>query len=333
MTYLKNIQPNIIEGLMRQKPILPPIHRDLLEAELNEQRFIRNTNKGNHQIFIVNHHNAPNVMQEIGRLRELTFSESGGGTGNEVDIDTFDTSPHCYEQLIVYSPEDREITGGYRFLDCSKILDKNLPDLGMSTRHYFNFSDQFIQQYLPYTIELGRSWVQPQFQPAVNPRKGIFALDNLWDGLGAITIDYPHIRYFFGKVTMYTQYHTEARDAVLAFMKYFFEDKEHLVTPIKPLPIHTDLTLFLQEIKGKPFKDALKILGTFVRERGEHIPPLINNYMQLSPTMKAFGTALNPDFGGVEETGILVTLADIYEEKKNRHVLTYQPRQFGSNND
>jgi hypothetical protein len=160
----------------------------------------------------------------------------------------------------------------------------------------------------------------------VNPRKGIFALDNLWDGLGAITVDYPHIKYFFGKVTMYSQYNAEARDAVLTFMQYFFKDKENLVTPISPLSLKSNLTDFNSLIEGKSFKEALKELQIFVRARGENIPPLINSYMQLSPSMKMFGTALNSDFGGVEETGILVTINDIYPEKKERHVVSYESK-------
>jgi hypothetical protein len=311
---------------MNREEILKPIDREILKSELNENTFVRKTNKGNNDIYIINQHNAPNTMMEIGRLREVTFSESGGGTGKAVDIDDYDTSENCYQQLIVFSPEDNEIVGGYRFIDCSTTVNKNLPDYGLSTSHYFNFSEQFIKEYLPYTIELGRSWVQPNFQPSNNPRKGIFALDNLWDGLGAITVDYPHIKYFFGKVTMYSQYNAEARDAVITFMQYFFKDKENLVTPISPLSLKTNLTDFNSLIEGKSFKEALKELQTFVRARGENIPPLINSYMQLSPSMKMFGTALNPDFGGVEETGILVTINDIYPEKKERHVVSYEPK-------
>jgi hypothetical protein len=309
--------------MKRTEAIIAPIPKEVIRRELSQDRFIRTTNKGNNEIYIVNHHNAPNVMLEIGRLREITFSQSGGGTGKSVDIDSFDTADTCYQQLLVYSPEDDEIIGGYRFIDCSTVIHKGLPDLGLSTRHYFDFSDTFIHEYLPYTIELGRSWVQPNFQPANNPRKGIFALDNLWDGLGAITVDYPNIKYFFGKVTMYTNYDIVARDAVLGFLQLFFNDTQKLVTPISPLYPQSDVSEFLSKVKGKEFKEAHKELQLFVREKGENIPPLINSYMQLSPSMKSFGTALNPDFGGVEETGILVTLADIYEEKKSRHIQSY----------
>lgn len=295
-----------------------------LQAELTTERFVRHTNKGNNEIYIVNAHNSPNVMQEIGRLREITFASSGGGTGKPADIDDYDVSDNCYEQLIVWAPEAQEIIGGYRFIDCSKIVDTR--PLELSTAHYFDFSDQFISEYLPVTIELGRSWVQPNFQPKQGSRKGIFALDNLWDGLGAITVDNPHIKHFFGKVTMYGTFDTEARDVIMAFMEHFFADNEGLVKAKHPMRITTDVTEFMESVKGLNFKDAHKLLTQFARSKGVAVPPLFNNYMQLSPTMKCFGTALNPDFGDVEETGILVTIDDIFPEKKERHVSTYVPK-------
>lgn len=298
--------------------IIPPVDKEVLKKELANGRFVRNTNKANNEIYIVNHHNSPNVMREIGRLREVTFASAGGGTGEPFDIDENDTSENCYEQLIVWAPEAEEIVGGYRYIDCSKVMHTD--PLELSTAHYFNFSDKFLKEYLPYTIELGRSWVQPAFQPSQGSRVGIFSLDNLWDGLGAIVVANPHIQHFFGKVTMYTGFNAEARDAILYFMESFFPDSEHMVTAIHPLGLTTDTKEIAELIKGKDFKEAIKELSQFCRARGEGIPPLINNYMQLSATMKSFGTASNPDFGGVEETGILITIADVFESKKERHL-------------
>ena len=300
--------------------IIPPVDRDLLRSELSNDKLIRKTNKLNNDIYIVNHHNSPNVMREIGRLRELTFAMSGGGTGNPVDIDERDTAEICYDQLIVYSPEDDEIVSGYRFLDCSKVLDDDRFKTHLSTAHYFNFSDHFVNEYLPYTIELGRSWVQPAYQPSQNPRKGIFALDNLWDGLGALVITHKHVEHFYGKVTMYPTYDKEARNALLSFMHYFFPDNDGLVTPKNPLVYNQNNAKFIRMIKGLEYKEAYKLLSRFVKAREETVPPLINQYMSLSNTMKMFGTCVNEDFGDVEESGILVTIADVYPEKSERHL-------------
>ncbi|MEJ6491721.1 MAG: GNAT family N-acyltransferase [Flavobacteriales bacterium] len=305
---------------MDEQKIIDPIDREILKKELNADRFLRTTRKGENEIYCVNIHNSPNVIQEIGRLREVTFRHAGGGTGKSVDLDHFDTDEICYDQLIVWSPEDEEIVGGYRFIECADAL-KDLPEqIHLSTAHYFRFSEKFITDYLPHTIELGRSWVQPNFQPSVNPRKGLFALDNIWDGLGAIVRTGSHLKYFFGKVTMYPKYNQECRNILLYFMHLYFPDKEELMRPYQPLLIAHAQMSYTQLFSGEDFKEDFKILNSYLRERGEFVPPLVNIYMNLSPTMKTFGTAVNPDFGNVEETGILVTFDDIYDEKKERHV-------------
>ena len=298
---------------------IAPIDRNQIKAELCSDTFLRNTRKGNNQIHVVNIHNSPNILQEIGRLREITFRASGGGTGNSIDLDHYDTDKTCYEQLIVWSVEDEEIIGGYRYIKCKNVITET-EKIQLSTTHYFEFSEPFIDQYLPYTIELGRSWVQPIYQPSINPRKGLFALDNIWDGLGALIKLNPEIRYFFGKVTMYPNYPVEARNFLLQFMHHFFPDNENLLTPHNPLNFSANQDIHLDSINGLEFKEAYKVLNTFIRERSEFIPPLISIYMNLSPSMKTFGTAINSDFGNVEETAILVTISEIYTEKKERHM-------------
>ncbi len=303
--------------------IIPAIPLDILEKELSKERFVRVTNNGSNHLYIVNHHNAPNVVREIGRLREVTFRESGGGTGLDCDLDHFDTNENCYEQLIAWNPEDKEIIGGYRFIECGKVKKDQEGNYELATAELFSFSKKFIDDFMPFTIELGRSFVQPKYQPRPENRKGLFSLDNLWDGLGAIHIDYPQIKYFFGKVTMYPHFQREARDMILHFMNYFFPDKENLVLAIYPLNIENDMSVFAQEISGLSYKEAHKILNQHVRALGENIPPLVNAYMNLSATMRTFGTSVNEHFGDVEETGILVSLNDIYESKKERHVKTY----------
>lgn len=303
--------------------IIAPVDTKILEAELSKERFVRSTNNGNNEIYIITHHDSPNVMREIGRLREYTFRTAGGGTGHEIDIDEFDTANAPYKQLIVWNPEEKEIVGGYRYI---KLKDAPIINgvVHVATTELFNFSPDFVKKYVPETIELGRSFVQPKYQPSVDNRKGLFSLDNLWDGLGAIVVDNTDVKHFYGKVTMYTDFNVEARDMILSFMHHFFPDTENLVTPIIPLTIKSDVSGFLKSIEGLTYKEAHRILGQRVREKGEHIPPLVNAYNNLSATMKCFGTALNEHFGEVEETGILVTIADIYDSKKERHLASYK---------
>ena len=300
--------------------IIDRIDRALIKKELTRERYLRDTRKAGNELYVVDIHNSPNTLMEIGRLREVTFRASGGGTGKPYDLDEYDTSKNCYQQLIVWSPEDEEIIGGYRFIKCGNAVNEETGEVELSTTHYFDFTEDFIQNYLPYTIELGRSWVQPDFQPLINHRKGLFALDNIWDGLGALVIFNPDIKYFFGKVTMYPKYNTYCRDFLLHFMHHYFPDNENLMKPFHPIKQNYDREAFDKMLEGLNFKDGFRVLNTVVKEHGEFIPPLVNIYMNLSPTMKTFGTAVNPEFGGVEETGILVTIADVYEEKKERHM-------------
>lgn len=305
--------------------IIDPIDKKILEAELYDGKFIRDTNNGANQIFILTHHDSPNVMKEIGRLREITFRAAGGGTGLPTDIDHYDTAEAPYKQLIVWNPIDQEIVGGYRFIECAKAPKDTSNKILLATTELFSFSEKFMTDYLPWTIELGRSFVQPRYQPSSENRKGLFSLDNLWDGLGAIVVDHPHIKYFFGKVTMYPHFNPVARDMILAFMNHYFPDNEKLVVPIKPLEIVHDMKAFEKELEGLNYKDGHRVLNHHVRNLDENIPPLVNSYMNLSATMKTFGTALNDHFGEVEETGIMVTISEIYDTKKVRHISTYHP--------
>ncbi|HKR03600.1 MAG TPA: GNAT family N-acetyltransferase [Bacteroidia bacterium] len=307
------------------KKVADAIDRNLLEAELTKNKFVRSTNNGTNKIYIITHQDSPYVMRELGRLREITFRAAGGGTGKEIDIDEYDIAEAPYKQLIVWNPEDKEIVGGYRFIKCCDAPVIN-GIVQLATTELFEFSENFLRNYVPHTIELGRSFVQPKYQPSSENRKGLFSLDNLWDGLGAIVVDNPEIKYLFGKVTMYLHYHPEARDMILFFMNYYFPDKENLVRPHNAMPVLHDMKAFEKELKGLPYKEGHRVLNHHVRDLGENIPPLINSYMNLSSTMKTFGTALNDHFGEVEETGILVTIADIHETKKARHINTYLKR-------
>ena len=302
--------------------IIPPVDRNNIKAELSAAKFIRKTNNANNELYIVTSSDSPNIMKEIGRLRELSFRHAGGGTGKDIDIDSYDTREDPYKQLIVWDPKHNEILGGYRFY--IPPADKQVDPSKLATSKLFHFSDAFKKDYLPYMIELGRSFVQPAYQSTARARKGLFALDNLWDGLGAIVVDNPEMRYFFGKVTMYQKFNNQARNLILYFLNKYFADNEKLVTPKNPLDLNIDHELMKSVFTGKNYREDYKILSHKVRSYGEVIPPLINAYMNLSPSMKVFGTVINKDFGNVEETGIMITINDLYKKKVERHVSTYQ---------
>ena len=300
--------------------IIKPISKEVLKAELTDDKRLRMTNKSNNYIYIVTHQDSPNVMLEIGRLREIAFRAAGGGSGLSVDIDEYDTMENPYKQLIVWNPEAEEILGGYRYILGTDVSfdEKGHPIL--ATSHMFDFSEKFIKEYLPTTIELGRSFVTLEYQSTRAGAKGLFALDNLWDGLGALTVIMPTVKYFFGKVTMYPSFHRHGRDMILYFLRKHFGDKENLITPMKPLELEADESELVKIFDKDAFKEDYKVLNTEVRKLGYNIPPLVNAYMGLSPTMKMFGTAINYGFGDVEETGILISVDEILEEKRVRHI-------------
>ena len=303
--------------------IIEPISKDLLKAELTEDRRLRHTNRGGNDLYVIDAHNAPNVMQEIGRLREEAFRAGGGGTGMSVDIDEFDTMDVPYKQLVVWNPEAEEIIGGYRYIHGSdvKFDDKGQPIL--ATSHMFHFSEQFIHDYLPYTLELGRSFVAVEYQSSRAGTKGLFALDNLFDGLAALTVVLPDAEYFFGKMTMYPSYDRMARDMILYFLDKHFGDRRHMVSAYEPLFLEHNPAQFRELFVESDFKLDYRILNAEVRNRGCNIPPLVNAYMNLSPSMLVFGTAINHEFGAVEETGILININEMHEDKRKRHIVSF----------
>jgi hypothetical protein len=306
------------------EPIVSQLPIDQIMAELTKERLLRTTNNGNNEVYIFDNNVSPVLMHEVGRVREITFRHAGGGTGHSIDIDPYDTdSEDPQKQLIVWDPENKEIVGGYRFYFPEKDC-KNFNINRLASSQYFNFSDKFLSKYFPHLMELGRSFVHPEYQTRARGRKSLYALDNLWDGLGAIVLNNHHLKYLFGKVTMYSHFNQNARNMILYFLKRHFSDPDNLVTPVEPADIDLHEKEMKKIFRGWRYKENYRILSSEVRKLGENIPPLINAYMNLSPTMRTFGTFINHHFGDVEETGIMITLRDIYVEKINRHLSSYQ---------
>ena len=312
--------------------VIPKVDRQALKSELTPEKLFRKTNKSNNEIYLFTAHTAPNLMLEVGRLREIAFRFYGGGTGKPVDLDPFDTMDIPYRQLIVWDPAGEEILGGYRFRWGNEItFDSNGQPDNIATGELFHFSPEFISNYLPKMVELGRSFVSLDYQTTKLGSKSLFALDNLWDGLGALSVLDSRIRYFFGKVTMYNTYNTEARNLILYFLDKYFHDKDNLINPVHSLQTGLDYKKMARLFPNKSYKEDYKILNTEVRKYGINIPPLVSAYMNLSPSMRVFGTAVNEEFGAVEETGILIDINDIFEEKKKRHIESFlleKPSKF-----
>ncbi len=306
------------------KDIIAPVPKELLKAELTEDKLLRFTHRSDNEIYIVTAADSPNVMREIGRLREIAFRAAGGGTGKEVDIDEFDTMEVPYKQLIVWNPENHDIIGGYRYIFGKDVRFNDKGEPIIATAHgMFRFSKKFLNEVLPYTVELGRAFVALEYQSTRMGSKSLFALDNLWDGLGALTVVIPEVKYLYGKVTMYPSYLTKARDMILYFLKKHFHDKEGLVEPVNPLQLETDENELAEIFCKETFKEDYRILKQEVHKFGLAIPPMVNAYMGLSPTMKIFGTAVNYDFGNVEETGLLIAVDELQDSTRMRYIESF----------
>ena len=306
------------------KEIIAPIDKQILKSELKDKYFLRPTNKAQNIIYDLTAHDAPNVMLEIARLRELSYRHSGGSTGEDRDMDSMDTMDKPYHQIIVWNPEAEEIIGGYRYLHCK---DCHLDEHGqpyITSAHLFHYSDYFIRHYLPYTIELGRAFVQPKYQTRDMGMKSLFALDNSWDGLGAMLYRNPDVKYLIGKVTIYPSYDPIARDLIYAYLRRFCYDKKGLFAPYHDIEIGTQA----QEIADVVFEGDnpqinYHLLQKAVRARGTTIPPMFSAYLSLTTNIKAFGNAVNDELANVYETGMMIQIEDINQDKWIRYIGTY----------
>jgi len=306
------------------KPIIPPIDKEILKQELSANKFLRPTNKAHNEIYVITAHDSPNVMLEIGRLRELSFRSSGGGTGEEIDTDEYDYMEKPYYQLIVWDPIALEIIGGYRYLPGADVDfdEKGQPKFVMS--HLFTFSDKFIKEFLPHTVELGRAFVQPDYQTSKMGTKSLFALDNLWDGLGALTHTVKKARYFIGKVTIYDHYPLTARELIYEYMYRYFPDPDNMISPKKPIHVSLENEQLAKKLfVGNDSSSDYKTLQKTIRHEGVCIPSMFNAYIGLSDTMRFFGSIFDPDFGSVYESGIMITMADLLETKRKRYIDSY----------
>ena len=296
------------------EPIIPPVGRDALERELAGLRPVATALRGGCRLYSFRAAEAPMLMREVGRLRETAFRSAGGGTGLGADIDADDTAPGGYRQIVAWDPRRRAVTGGYRYIVCSECDRRNI-----STSHYFRFSREFSEDYMPHAIELGRSFVAGDGGSGGRP---LFSMDSLWRGLGAVVASHPHVRYMFGKVTVYRRYDAAARRILMAFLHRFFGAERPLIGAFAPEPDDGSCgSLFA----SGGYAENSMLLSALLRGRSERIPPMINAYMRLCPSMQVFDTAVNRDFGDVYETAVLLPLEGMRPEKRDRYLKISAP--------
>lgn len=307
------------------KPIIPPVETALIEREL-EGHLLRPSNKAGNLIYDITAHECPNTMREIARLRELSYRDGGGATGQEMDIDEMDTMPKPYHQLIVWDPDHRQIIGGYRYL-CGSDVEMRPNEQGelqpfITSAHLFHYSERFVREFLPYTIEFGRAFVQPDYQKREMGIKALFALDNIWDGIGAVLHKNPQLRFMIGKVTIYPDYNVQARELIYAYLNQYHRGPEGLFEPYHPF-VNPQSVIETLPFEGDDKQENYHILQRAIREQGTVLPPMFSAYLNLTNDLYFFGNAINDELANVYETGIMVDLETVYEEKKQRYITPY----------
>lgn len=303
------------------EPIIEAVDRQLILQEL-EGHLLRPSNKGGNLIYDITSHQAPNTMREIGRLREISYRAGGGATGKQMDTDEMDYMDRPYHQLIVWDPDNQEIISGYRYLLGHEAVldDKGQPFI--TSAHLFHYSEQFIRDYLPHTIEFGRAFVQPKYQRREMGVKALFALDNVWDGIGAIMHNNPDIIYMIGKVTIYPSYPVEARELIYDYLDRYHRGAEGLFAPYHPMPNSPEL-ISHNPFSGENAQENYHLLQKAVRDLGAVIPPMFSAYLNLTNDLQFFGNAVNDELANVYETGIMVDLRTVYEDKSKRYINPY----------
>ncbi|MBO6247763.1 MAG: GNAT family N-acetyltransferase [Bacteroidales bacterium] len=310
--------------------IIDPVDVSLLKAELTPEKKLGNTNKGGNELYVVTWKDSPNTVREIGRLREVSYREAGASSGKALDLDEYDTMEVPYNQLIVWDPEAEAIIGGYRYILGNDVSLKDDGQPNITSSHLYRFSDDFIRKYLPHVMELGRSFVAPDYQSSKSGAKSLFTMDNLWDGIASVILKHPGTLYFLGKMTIYPTYDKTSRNLIIHFLKKHFNDADGLVRPKKEIRITDNAKLMDLVLREDDVRKDYRLLKEAVRKLGTNIPPLVNSYINSSSSMRMFGSCVNDELGDAIETGIMIGFDDIYSDKKDRHMEAFIINQINN---
>ena len=294
------------------EPIIDPVDIKLLKEELSRAPELTEASRGDIKVYCIDS-SFPNMLREVGRLREIAFRKGGAGSGRACDLDSFDTDPSFkVKQLVIWDAEEECIAGGYRIVyGYDMKVDANGQPL-IPAAHLFHFSEQFMKEKMPFTMELSRSYIVEDHQRNSSARKSIFVLDCLFKGICVVARE-GKMTDVFGKVTFYQDYPKEAFSLVTSFMKKHCYKGDEIV-PINPYvvpPARNAKKIF----SAKEFRANFHALTSFFIQKKLYLPPILKSYINLTTTMRYYGAMINEEFGGVIEMGIMVHLPDIDKER------------------
>jgi len=291
--------------------IIHPVKTKLIRKELKDSKLIGKTLDGKH-IYLFDYIPNSSVMREIGRLRELSFRQIQEGTGNALDVDSYD---RYYRHLILWDEDELEIIGSYRIGEAGEILSE-YGERGLYTNSLFKF-DKALLPYLENAIELGRSFIQPRYQ-------GKRSLDYLWYGIGAYLHQHPEIQYLFGPVSMSSAWPDVAQKTIAGFYTVLLGDDTMLCEP--RLPFHFDPVDEFASFHNISTEDEYKQAYTVLKEKlgkfGVKVPVLYKQYVELCHPggCKFLGFNIDPKFSNCVDALILVQVNTIKAKKYQRYI-------------
>lgn len=292
-----------------QTPIAMPENRSQVLRELQEQCESLGQTSDNKAIYLYRHTNSSALMREIGRLREVSFRAVGEGTYHKRDIDQYDSH---YFHLILWDQDALEIVGAYRFADAAQ-LSQAQHETGLYSTTLFDYNEH-MQPYFEQGLELGRSFVQPQYW-------GKRSLDYLWFGIGAFIRKYPKYRYLFGPVSLSDTYPDEAKQLIIAFYSTYFGATRPCAQATIPFVRKNNETT---HFTGTDYKTEFTHFKHVLSSMGYAVPTLYKQYCDIAQRegVTFHGFNIDPDFNNCVDGLVMVDVTQLKPKKYRRYIAT-----------
>ena len=322
---LKRLSTKVLaKPASRQKrPVIPPVETSLLEKEVRnlsgDQLLVE---KSDMAVYVAGSEQIPNLLTEIGRLREITFREVEEGTGEAVDIDQYDA---YYMHLFLWNHQHKELVGAYRLGLADQILESR-GTRGLYTSSLFRYKPEFVQR-LSHAVELGRSFIRIEYQKKFN------SLMLLWKGIGEFVARQPRYHILFGAVSISKEYHKVSKNLIVRFLKERKSDDflSRLVSPRKPYR-PTRLSGISAHILKTSIQDLddVSLLVSEIEKDGKGIPILLRQYLKLNGSLLSFN--VDKAFSGVVDGLFMVDLFETSERLLKRFMGADGFRRFSEAN-
>ncbi|MFW5695638.1 MAG: GNAT family N-acyltransferase [Alkalispirochaeta sp.] len=298
-------------------PVAPAVNPAAVQGELSPDKLLCRFR--DIEIYVTTAAESPSVMTEIGRIREREYRREGAGRNRPIDVDEYDTGPTPYRQLVAWDPVHHEIVAMYRYIFGRTAADRD--DVGLlRTAQLFSFSPDFVREALPVMVELGRSVVNREAKRAI---LGLFAV---WAGLGAIVVECPEIRYFFGNVSVYRTWPAEAVDLLVAYLYEYHSERggvsgKDAVVYRSPGISRNQRELFY----GHDTAEAYHRLEEELARYRLAPPPILVSYLRATTVLRVYDTVQDADFGGAYEVALAVSTRHLTEKTRRRIIDDYAP--------